>query len=229
MDKNTIIGFLLIGLVLIVFTWLNKPTPEQMEAQRRMQDSIARIEYAKQLEQQKELNSEAKAENELAGLPDSVRIARLQNSFGVFADAMVGEDGSTVLENELIEVRLDNKGGRVGYVRLKKYDNYKGEPLVLFDEKDSKFDFTLVTADNRVVNTGDLYFTPVKGSDPNSITMRLNTGEGSHLGLHVHLETGRLYVAVLYQGNRFERCPVAGYDCFGPAVAAEDNATGKRS
>ena len=54
MDKNTIIGFLLIGVVLIVFTWLNQPTPEQIEAQRRMQDSIARIEYAKQLEQQKE-------------------------------------------------------------------------------------------------------------------------------------------------------------------------------
>ena len=48
MDKNTIIGFLLIGVVLIVFTWLNQPTPEQIEAQRRMQDSIARIEYAKQ-------------------------------------------------------------------------------------------------------------------------------------------------------------------------------------
>ena len=43
MDKNTIIGFLLIGVVLIVFTWLNQPTPEQIEAQRRMQDSIARI------------------------------------------------------------------------------------------------------------------------------------------------------------------------------------------
>ena len=181
MDKNTIIGFLLIGIVLIVFTWLNQPTPEQIEAQRRMQDSIARIEYAKQLEQQKELNREAKADDELAGLPDSVRLARLQNTFGVFADAMVGEEGSTVLENELIEVRLANKGGRIGYVRLKKYDNYKGEPLVLFDEKDSKFDFTLVTADNRVVNTGDLYFTPVKGNDRNSITMRLNTGEGSHL------------------------------------------------
>ena len=71
MDKNTIIGFLLIGVVLIVFTWLNQPTPEQIEAQRRMQDSIARIEYAKQLEQQKELNREAKADDELAGLPDS--------------------------------------------------------------------------------------------------------------------------------------------------------------
>ena len=63
MDKNTIIGFLLIGVVLIVFTWLNQPTPEQIEAQRRMQDSIAQIEYAKQLEQQKELNREAKADD----------------------------------------------------------------------------------------------------------------------------------------------------------------------
>ena len=74
MDKNTIIGFLLIGVVLIVFTWLNQPTPEQIEAQRRMQDSIAQIEYAEQLEQQKELNREAKADDELAcpipyGLP----------------------------------------------------------------------------------------------------------------------------------------------------------------
>ena len=61
MDKNTIIGFLLIGVVLIVFTWLNKPTPEQIEAQRRMQDSISQIEYAKQLEQQKELSKDVKA------------------------------------------------------------------------------------------------------------------------------------------------------------------------
>lgn len=81
---------------------------------------------------QKELNREAKADDELAGLPDSVRLARLQNTFGVFADAMIGEEGSTVLENELIEVRLANKGGRIGYVRLKKYDNYKGEPFSAF-------------------------------------------------------------------------------------------------
>lgn len=181
MDKNTVIGFLLIGVVLVVFTWLNKPTPEQIEAQRRMQDSIARIENAQLAEQQKELEREAKADAELAGLPDSVRLARLQNSYGVFADAMIGEDGTTVLENELIKVSLSNKGGRVGTVTLKKYDNYKGEPVVLFEEKDSKFDFTLVTADNRVVNTADLYFTPVKESDPNSVTMRLNIGNGSHL------------------------------------------------
>ena len=106
MDKNTIIGFLLIGVVLVVFTWLNRPTPEQIEAQRRMQDSIARVEYAKQLDEQKKLNQEIEAEAELANLPDSVRMARLQNSFGVFAQAMTGEDGVTVLENDLLEVHL---------------------------------------------------------------------------------------------------------------------------
>lgn len=181
MDKNTIIGFLLIGVVLIAFTWLNKPTPEQIEAQRRMQDSIAQIEYAKQLEEQKAGNKETEAIESLESLPDSVRVSRLQNTFGVFADAMVGENATTVLENDLLEIRVSNKGGRISYVRLKNYDNYQGKPLVLFDEKDSKFDFTLITASNRVVNTGDLYFTPVKGADPNMVTMRLNTGEGSHL------------------------------------------------
>ena len=43
MDKNTLIGFLLIGVVLFAFSWFNRPTPEQLEAQRRYQDSIAKI------------------------------------------------------------------------------------------------------------------------------------------------------------------------------------------
>ena len=62
MDKNTIIGFLLIGVVLFAFSWLNKPTPEQIEAQRRYNDSIARIEYAQQQELQKQENKTAEAE-----------------------------------------------------------------------------------------------------------------------------------------------------------------------
>lgn len=181
MDKNTLIGFLLIGAVLLAFSWLNRPTPEQAEAQRRYQDSIARVEYAAQQELQKQENKSLVAEEAVADLPDSLRVARLQESYGVFADAMVGTDGYTVLENDLVELRLSNKGGRVSYARLKEYDTYNAEPLILFDEKESKFDLTLVTATNRVLNTGDLYFTPVKGNDPNTVVMRLNTGSGSYL------------------------------------------------
>ena len=181
MDKNTLIGFLLIGVVLFAFSWFNRPTPEQLEAQRRYQDSIAKIEYAQQLELQKQENKSALVEDSLENVPDSVRAQRLQQSFGVFGEAMVGTEDYTTLQNDLVELRISNKGGRICYARLKEYDTYNDEPLVLFDEKESNFNFTLVTATNRVVNTGDLYFTPVKGNDPNSVIMRLNTGEGSHL------------------------------------------------
>ena len=181
MDKNTLIGFLLIGVVLFAFSWFNRPTPEQLEAQRRYQDSIAKIEYAQQLELQKQENKSALVEDSLENVPDSVRAQRLQQSFGVFGDAMVGTEDYTTLQNDVVELRISNKGGRICYARLKEYDTYNDEPLVLFDEKASNFNFTLVTATNRVVNTGDLYFTPVKGNDPNSVIMRLNTGEGSHL------------------------------------------------
>ena len=63
MDKNTLIGFLLIGFVLFAFSWFNRPTPEQLEAQRRYQDSIAKIEYAQQLELQKQENKSALVED----------------------------------------------------------------------------------------------------------------------------------------------------------------------
>ena len=180
MDKNTLIGFLLIGIVLFAFSWFNKPTPEQLEAQRRYQDSIAQIELAKQAELQRE-DSKSTADNSFDSLPDSARDARLKSSFGVFAEAMTGTDDVTVLANDLIELHISNKGGRISYARLKDYTTYDDKPVILFEGKEASLDFTLVTATNRVLNTADLYFTPVKTQDPNQLVMRLNTGEGSSL------------------------------------------------
>ena len=201
MDKNTVIGFLLIGAVLLVFSWLNQPTPEQLEAQQRYLDSIAKIEQAQLQELQQQEKKEAAEAAAWEQLPDSVRVSRLQQQFGAFADAMVGQETTTVLENELLAVELTNKGGRVGSVRLKEYDNYKGEPVVLFDAANSAFDFTLVTADNRVVHTADLYFTPVKGSDPNSVVMRLQAGGDSYLDFVYSLKPGEYMVQLQLKGT----------------------------
>ncbi|MDH6356908.1 membrane protein insertase YidC [Parabacteroides sp. PF5-9] len=187
MDKNTILGFLLIGIVLFAFSWFNQPTPEQLEAQHRYQDSIARIEYLQQTEVQNKEKRDSFAEHDPA-LSDSTQLAQLQTNFGVFAHAMSGTDGYTVLENELVEVRISNKGGHVSYARLKEYDTYDGSPLVLFDEKEMVFDFTLVTANNRVLNTKDLYFIPIKGDDPHSVTMRLNTDDKTYIDFTYHLQ-----------------------------------------
>lgn len=183
MDKNTIIGFVLIGIVLIAFSWFNRPTPEQVEAQRRYQDSIAKIEYLQGLEVQRQDAKEIAEDAELTGgeLSDSIRMTRMQAMYGAFAGAMSGNDGYTVLENDFVEIRISNKGGHVMYARLKEYDNWESEPLVLFDEDEVVFDFTLITAGNRVINTRDMYFEPVKGNDPNEVTMRLSAGTDSYL------------------------------------------------
>ncbi len=186
MDKNTIIGFILIGIVLFGFSWWNRPTPEQIEAQRRYHDSIALVQQ--QIEQKLKESVESSPADELASLPDSVRQARLQDAFGTFAQAMTGTEELVTLENDLVEIKLSTKGGRVAYVRLKEYSRFDEQPLVLFDGKESKMDFTLVTASNRVVNTSDLYFTPVK--EGNTVVMRLDAGNGASLDFAYSLNPG---------------------------------------
>ncbi|MDR2389356.1 MAG: membrane protein insertase YidC, partial [Tannerellaceae bacterium] len=183
MDKNTVAGFVLIGLVLFLFTWLNRPTPEQLEA-KRLQDSIAKAEKIRQLEViqlQDDDKRTPKGETYDETLSDSMQIIERENTFGVFAAAMEGTEERVGLENERMEIRISNKGGQVAYVRLKEYTTHDSLPLTLFDGDESKLNFTLITATNRIVNTADLYFTPIKGDDPLSLTMRLNAGEGSWL------------------------------------------------
>ena len=190
MDKNTLIGFLLIGVVLFAFSWFNRPTPEQIEAQRRVQDSIAKVEYERQMEQknvQPGENKQSATDLFIEGEPDSVRMVRLHNTYGAFANAMNGKEDFIVLQNDLVELKISNKGGRVASARLKDYETYDGKPLVLFTPEHSSFDITLVTANNRVVNTADMYFTPVK-QDAESVVMRLNAGEGAYMEFEYSLK-----------------------------------------
>ena len=181
MDKNSIIGFILIGALLIGFTLLNRPSAEQQEAQRRYRDSMALVQYEQQqqaIKQVVEASQPSLSEASMEGLSDSVRQISLQNNFGAFATAAEGNEEVITLENDNIEVKINSKGGYVSYARIKDYVTYDKEPLILFEGNDSKFNVTFVTTTNRVVNTSDLYFTPTENSSQNSVTMRLDVGEG---------------------------------------------------
>jgi YidC/Oxa1 family membrane protein insertase len=180
MDRNTVIGFILIGVVLFVFTWLNRPDPAQLEAQQRYLDSVARVEYARQLEEAAKQPALSAPQPE--NVSDSVREAQRAQAYGVFAGATEGAEEFITLENDRLEVKISSKGGRISSARLKEFKTFDGRPLVLFDGADeSSFSLTLVSAASRVVSTGDLYFTPVRGADNRSVTMRLPIGEGGCL------------------------------------------------
>ena len=183
MDRNTIIGFILIGLLLFVFTWLNRPSQEQIEAQRRYNEYMDSLNRAS-LTQQDIITpaGEASISNASVNATDSAKAEYYVQNFGAFAQAAEGTEELITLENDKVELKISSKGGRLYYARLKEYVTHDGRPLILFDGEESSFNIAFFTATNRLINTSDLFFIPVKdGLDANSIVMRLPVEENSYM------------------------------------------------
>jgi len=179
MDRNTIIGFLLIILVLVGFSYFNRPSPEQMEARQRQQDSIALVLQQQQVEEMDNAliaEIQATKADEKGIVSDSEKQTQLVDIYGSFGVSAQGTEEFVTLENDLMEIKLSTKGGRVYSVWLKKFTNYLDEPLYLFDGDESDFGITYITANNRVLTTRDFYFEMVSVSNLQAI-LRLNAGE----------------------------------------------------
>ena len=197
MDKNTIIGFLLIAALLFGYSWLNQPTPEEL-AQARYNDSIAMVQ-AREL--QNMLNEEQKPAEELL---DSAEIdAKIKSKFGVFSNASQGESEKITLSNDLLEVQFDSKGGVPVKATLKEYSRYDSLPVVLFDETDNKLGF-LFKPSGRVISTNDLYFVPQQTSD-STLMMTLFSDAGSTFTMKYTLpsDSYMLDVQVMQEGMEY--------------------------
>jgi YidC/Oxa1 family membrane protein insertase len=191
-------------LVLFVFAWLNRPDPAQVEAQQRYLDSLARVEYARQLEEEvtKRVEQPTLSSDVPADLPDSVREAQRVQAYGVFAQATEGTEEFVTLENDKVELKITSRGGRIHSARLKEYKTFDERPLILFDGADeSSFGLTLISATNRVVSTEELYFTPLESADRHSVVMRLALGEESYLDFHYTLSPDDYMLRFSIQGT----------------------------
>ena len=184
MDKNTWIGFLLIAVIIVGFSLINRPSKEQLAERQRVQDSIA---FAQAQERELEMLSE-QISQELAEKEDSAATTtshedlnqQIEKVYGPFAPAAKGEEGLITIENEKVRLHVARRGGRVAQVELKEYKAYGDtvNDLCLFHNDESSQSFTLVTANNRVLQTQNLYFQPVDLSTDTTgttLTMRLIT------------------------------------------------------
>lgn len=165
MDKNTLVGFALIGAVVIGFSIYNRPNQEQMMRAKRYQDSIQAI-------AQKEAAMQAQADA-AQGPANSLR---QPDSTSLFFGASQGTEQLTTLENDVVKVTFTNKGGRVAAAVLKGYNGQDGKPLQLFGANDSGMNFAF-EGKNENILTEDLYFQPANVTD-STVTMRLTAGEG---------------------------------------------------
>ena len=186
MDKNTILGFVLIGLILVGFSVLNKPNEQEIAQQKRYNDSIALVEEAK-LAQQEQLKTQQAVQPADSLINSQIAdTAQLADAFGAFDVAARGESKMVVLENKLVKLNVSTKGGRIVSAQLKNYQTHDTLPLILFNEAESNLGFTIVTNNNRVVNTSNLFFEQAgaitsdnKGNQ--TLTMRLKTSASAYL------------------------------------------------
>ncbi len=179
MDKNTILGFAFIALIIIGFSVLNKPSEVEIARQKHVNDSIAFVEQSK-AEMAANIQKNTTISKDSTAVTDTTSAAGVADSYGDFSASAKGEEKYYTLENKLVKITLSNKGGRICAAELKNFRTHDSLPLYLFDEKESSMGFTLVTKNNRVLNSSELYFEPVSGITTDSkgnqtLILRLKT------------------------------------------------------
>ena len=163
MDKNTWIGFLLIAVIIVGFTWIKRPSKEELAERQRQQDSITLVRMAA-----------AEAER----MADSIRMQTDEPVVEIEKEDIPEEKWIT-LENAHLRLTLSTHGGVIQRAELLDYHASKDtlNPLCLFRADESDFGFTLITINNRILHTSQLFFTPVASEDPNRAILRLPTSD----------------------------------------------------
>jgi len=170
MNKDTIIGFVLIALVLIGFSWYNQPSAEEIEAAQK-QDSIAAVLKENAAKKQKAEEAARKAQAEAAAQGDSTAL---------FFAALNGSDRPIVLKNDKVELTFNTKGGTISKAVIKNFENLEDSMgVTLFDEKTQQMNFMLAGKNENII-TKDLFFTPSNVTD-STVTMTAQAGNGGSI------------------------------------------------
>ena len=186
-NKNNIIGFALIALVLIGFSWFNQPSAEQLEAQAR-RDSLEYAQRIKAEQAQKRAEQTRKAEAEAAAKGDTSN---------VFHQALNGESKDIVLKNSKLELTFSTKGGCLKKAVIKDFTGHHRNEEGKYDETLDTKDLTLFEGDDQCLNimlagkqdniiTKEMFFTPSNATDT-TLTMTLQASNGGALVIDYRL------------------------------------------
>jgi YidC/Oxa1 family membrane protein insertase len=217
MDRNTLIGIVLIIGILFTFQILNQPSEEELQQRREQQEQAMLADSIAQLEKQEKLATQS---NEVAidstltqEQRDSIFSAqqselnnKLTQSYSVFAPSAQGKKEYFVIENDDLKITISSKGGEIVKTELKKYQSYKNymrakdslkdipskelpilEPLQLFDEDSSSMFFTFEMNGSKDIQTKELYFVPVKTEKDNIILRAQTTQAESFIEMNYSL------------------------------------------
>ena len=165
--RSSIVGFALIGIILLMFSWYNSKQAEKRQLQEmHVRDSIAAVTA---------LAQEAVADSVAAAEPVPEETVESYPE-GWLAEASRADAEYFTLENDKVRIRISSRGAQPYEVLIKDYYTYDSAALVLVRPDKSLFDLELNT--NQWLNTSDLNFRPVETTD-STLTLRLQFSEAS--------------------------------------------------
>ena len=182
-DINSLIGFVLLGAIMMWYFYTNQPTPEELAKQKteRIQDSI-------QSTQDQVQNNKIQEEPVITTfeVKDSISLLNAQSQLGAFSYSATlpsAKPNETILESDLFIIKVANKGGQITEVELKKFKTYDQKPLYLIKDNNALFNISFATTDNRTLNTKDLYFEPTltTNGENNVLSMKLKVADDRFL------------------------------------------------
>src|SRR5690606_22233427 len=194
-DLNSLIGFLLIGGILIWMLYLNKPTEEELQAEKAKTEAAAQEKAASEKSKQDITLAQATSDTMDAGKPgDSLAFELLKNRLGSFAysGTLPSANGaSTVFENDVLFLKVSNKGGYITEALLKNFHKYDSVPIYLIKDGSASLNLQF-TAENRNLNSQDLYFEPTltKNGEDQVLSMKLKTSENGFIEYRYTLHPG---------------------------------------
>jgi YidC/Oxa1 family membrane protein insertase len=197
MDRNSIIGILIIFALLMTWSYLNQPTEEELAAEQARRDSLAQVQEQPLVNPETAIintqndSSDQKSTESAQQVTanDSVVNLQLQQQYGPFAASAQGEDKNFTLENDFLQLEFSAKGGRIAKATLKQYDKIlldenKEEtkiPVEMLEDEKNKFEYLLPVAGvpGGLLSTEDLYFTPQQ--EGNTLILRAQAGAGQYI------------------------------------------------
>ena len=190
-DLNSLIGFVLLGAIMIYYFYTNQPTQEELAKQKseQVQDSIDNLSPV--VEQEDAIYE--KVEQAPINPSDSLALSQAQNSLGAFAYSAglaSATDAETVIENDLVKITISNKGGQITEVLLKNYVTYNKLPLYIIKDQNASLNLSFATQDNRNLQTKNLYFEPSlnNNGDNQVLSMKLKVASDRYLEYRYELK-----------------------------------------
>ncbi|WPY99546.1 membrane protein insertase YidC [Christiangramia sp. OXR-203] len=184
-DVQSIIGFILIGGILLWMLYNN--TPDETE-------SVDEVTTEENINRDQETTPEFE-ENTATPASDSTALVNAQKRLGAFGYSETlssAKGGSTTIENDLLELRVSNKGGYIEEARLKNFKTFDSIPVYLIKDGNASMNMSLNTTDGRTLNTEDLYFEPelTENNGNQILSMKLKVSEDEYLEYRYAMRPG---------------------------------------